>query len=455
MTALIGCDDAMGLGEPRDGFHPLTRIPREAVEQDDRLASAAVVGTEEPRALSGVFVPGHSHRPRLAHVAAYTESMRSVAVLGATGSIGSQALEIVSEHSELEACALAAHSDHEALIAAARRHGVSRIALVDPAAAATARSVFDGEVLEGADGIERLVGDCGADIVLNAIVGAAGLRATMATFAAGADLALANKESLVAGGELVMEALRRSGRTMLPVDSEHSALAQCLAGAPDGAVTGLVVTASGGPFRGRSRESLSDATVADALAHPTWTMGAKITIDSATLMNKGLEVIEAHHLFGVAYDDIEVVVHPQSIVHGMVRFRDGALLAHVGHPDMRVPISWALTFPQRSATSVPTLDLSRALRLDFEPPDLDTFRCLALARQAGIEGGTAPCVLNAANEAAVRSFQAGAVGFLDIADLVERALDAVTAEPLESLAQLLEADGRARAAVRDAVRTAA
>jgi 1-deoxy-D-xylulose-5-phosphate reductoisomerase len=388
-------------------------------------------------------------------MAAYTESMRSVAVLGATGSIGTQGLEIVSAHPDLRACALAARSDHAGLVAAARRHGVGRIALVDPAAAAAARREFDGEVLDGAEGIERLVAECGADIVLNAIVGAAGLRATLATFAAGADLALANKESLVAGGELVMGALRRSGRRMLPVDSEHSALAQCLAGAADGAVTGLVVTASGGPFRGRSRESLADATVADALAHPTWTMGAKITIDSATLMNKGLEVIEAHHLFGVAYPDIEVVVHPQSIVHGMVRFRDGALLAHVGHPDMRVPISWALTFPQRSATSVPALDLSQALRLDFEPPDLDTFRCLALARRAGMEGGTAPCVLNAANEAAVRSFQAGAVGFLDIADLVERALEAVPAEPLESLAQLLEADGRARAAVGDAVRTAA
>jgi 1-deoxy-D-xylulose-5-phosphate reductoisomerase len=391
----------------------------------------------------------------LANRPAYTESMRSVAVLGATGSIGTQALEIVSAHPELEACALAAHTDHEGLVAAARRHGVSRIALVDPAACAAAVRAFDGEVLEGARGIERLVAESEADIVLNAIVGAAGLRATMATFAAGADLALANKESLVAGGELVMDALRRSGRRMLPVDSEHSALAQCLAGAADGAVTGLVVTASGGPFRGRSRESLADATVADALAHPTWMMGAKITIDSATLMNKGLEVIEAHHLFGVAYADIEVVVHPQSIVHGMVRFRDGALLAHVGHPDMRVPISWALTFPQRSATSVPTLDLSRTLRLDFEPPDLDTFRCLALARQAGIEGGTAPCVLNAANEAAVRSFQAGAVGFLDIAELVERALEAVPGEPLDSLAQLLGADGRARAAVGDAVRTAA
>jgi 1-deoxy-D-xylulose-5-phosphate reductoisomerase len=381
--------------------------------------------------------------------------MRSVAVLGATGSIGTQALEIVGAHSGLRACALAAGSDHAGLVAAARAHGVQRIALVDPEAAAAARAAFSGEVLEGPDGVERLVGECGAEVVLNAIVGSAGLRATLATLAAGADLALANKESLVAGGELVMEAVRRSGRAMLPVDSEHSALAQCLAGASEGAVTGLVITASGGPFRGRTAESLADATVADALAHPTWNMGAKITIDSATLMNKGLEVIEAHHLFGVAYDDIDVVVHPQSIVHGMVRYRDGALLAHVGYPDMRVPISWALTYPERAATPVATLDLTAPLRLEFEPPDAATFRCLALARAAGREGGTAPCVLNAANEAAVASFLDGEIGFLDIAALVERALDEVAAEPLASLGQLEEADARARAAVRDAVRAAA
>ncbi len=381
--------------------------------------------------------------------------MRSVAVLGATGSIGTQALEIVGAHPELEACALAAHSDHAGLVAAAVRHGVGRIALVDAAAAAAARSAFAGQVLEGAEGVERLVADCGADIVLNAIVGAAGLRATLATFAAGADLALANKESLVAGGELVTAAHALSGRRLLPVDSEHSALAQCLEGAAEGAVTGIVVTASGGPFRGRSAEALGEVTVADALAHPTWSMGAKITIDSATLMNKGLEVIEAHHLFGIAYDDIEVVVHPQSIVHGMARFRDGALIAHVGHPDMRVPISWALTYPQRSATPVPTLDLSRPLRLDFEPPDVEVFRCLALARLAGREGGTAPCVLNAANEVAVGAFLAGTVGFPDIADLVEHALERVPAEPLESLEQVLDADRRAREAVTDAMRTAA
>ncbi len=381
--------------------------------------------------------------------------MRSVAVLGATGSIGTQALDIVGAHPNLRACALAAGSDHAGLVTAARAHGVERIALVDPQAAAAARAAFSGEVLEGSDGVERLVAECGADVVLNAIVGSAGLRATLATLAAGADLALANKESLVAGGDLVMDAVRRSGRRMLPVDSEHSALAQCLAGAAEGSVTGLVITASGGPFRGRTAESLADATVADALAHPTWSMGAKITIDSATLMNKGLEVIEAHHLFGIAYDDIDVVVHPQSVVHGMVRYRDGALLAHVGYPDMRVPISWALTFPERAATPVPTLDLTAPLRLEFEPPDVATFRCLALARAAGREGGTAPCILNAANEAAVASFLEGEIGFLDIAALVERALDEVASEPLASLGQLEEADAHARAAVRDAVRTAA
>ncbi len=381
--------------------------------------------------------------------------MRSVAILGATGSIGRQALEIVAAHPGLRVCALAAGSDHAGLVAAAARHGVHRIALVDAAAAAAARRAHPGDVLEGDDGVERLVAESGADVVLNAVVGAAGLRATLATFAAGADLALANKESLVAGGELVMEALARSGVRMLPVDSEHSALSQCLSGAAAGSVTGLVITASGGPFRGRQRAALTDVTVADALAHPTWSMGPKITIDSATLMNKGLEVIEAHHLFGIAYADIEVVVHPQSIVHGMVRFRDGALLAHVGYPDMRVPISWALTHPERAATPVPSLDLSAPLTLDFEPPDTATFRCLTLARAAGREGGTAPCVLNAANEAAVAAFLDGGIGFLAIADMVERALEAVPAEPIESLEQLLAADARARAAVADATRTAA
>ena len=377
--------------------------------------------------------------------------MRSVAVLGATGSIGVQALDVIARSPDLEVVALSAHRDVEGLVAAARATGVRHVALVDPGAADRAARELDGVVvLCGEGGVEDVIAASGADLVLNAIVGAADLRATLAAFAAGADVALANKESLVAGGELVLAAAGTSGRLLLPVDSEHSALAQCLEGAEPGAVTGLVITASGGPFRGRRRNELGDVTAADALAHPTWSMGQKITIDSATLMNKGLEVIEAHHLFGVPYDAIEVVVHPQSIVHGMVRFRDGALLAHAGVPDMRVPISWALTHPHRGPTDVAPLDLSAPLSLEFEPPDLATFRCLALAREAGVAGGTAPCVLNAANEVAVRGFLDGRIGFLDIAGVVEDALAQVPPEPVESLEQVLDADRRARSAAAGA-----
>ncbi len=382
--------------------------------------------------------------------------MRSVAVLGATGSIGAQALEVIAANPGLDVCALSAHRDVDGLAAAVRETGVRRVALSDPDAAARAGTELGGAALHaGPEGVEDLIAASGADLVLNAIVGAAGLRATLAAFAAGADVALANKESLVAGGELVLAAQRANGRLLLPVDSEHSALAQCLDGAAPGTVTGLVITASGGPFRGRRRDALAGVTPADALAHPTWSMGPKITIDSATLMNKGLEVIEAHHLFAIPYDAIEVVVHPQSIVHGMVRFRDGALLAHAGLPDMRVPISWALTHPEREATSVPTLDLTTPLSLDFQPVDAATFRCLALARAAGATGGTAPCVLNAANEVAVGAFLSGRIGFLDIAAVVEEALARVPAEPVESLEQVLDADRRARAAAAGAGAAAA
>jgi 1-deoxy-D-xylulose-5-phosphate reductoisomerase len=382
--------------------------------------------------------------------------MRSVAVLGATGSIGRQALDVIAESPELRVCALSANSDADGLVAAARATGARHVALVDPDAAGTAARALDGAtVLRGEAGVEELVAASGADLVLNAIVGAAGLRATLAAFAAGADVALANKESLVAGGELVLAAAAANGRRLLPVDSEHSALAQCLEGAAPGAVTGIVITASGGPFRGRRREELADVTPAEALAHPTWRMGAKITIDSATLMNKGLEVIEAHHLFGIPYEAVEVVVHPQSIVHGMVRFRDGALLAHAGLPDMRVPISWALTHPHRGPTAVESLDLSQPLSLNFEPADVATFRCLALAREAGMAGGTAPCVLNAANEVAVRAFLDGRIGFLDIAAVVEEALAQVPPEPVVSLEQVLDADRRGRAAAAGAGAAAA
>jgi 1-deoxy-D-xylulose-5-phosphate reductoisomerase len=277
--------------------------------------------------------------------------MRSVAVLGATGSIGRQALDVIASAPELEVCALSAHRDADGLAAAARATGARRVALADPEAPVSAGGFEGITVHRGEEGVEELIAACGADLVLNAIVGAAGLRATLTAFAAGADVALANKESLVTGGGLVLDARDRSGRLLIPVDSEHSALAQCLEGSAAGSVTGLVVTASGGPFRGRRRDDLVGVTPAEALAHPTWSMGEKITIDSATLMNKGLEVIEAHHLFGIAYDAIEVVVHPQSIVHGMVRFRDGALLAHAGLPDMRVRPSGSTSSRSTTAPS--------------------------------------------------------------------------------------------------------
>ncbi len=377
--------------------------------------------------------------------------MRSVAILGATGSVGAQALEIVRDNPDLRLVALSAHSNSGQLLAAAREHGVELVALTDGDAAAEARDEFAGRVLEGRAGLVELVRAAEADVVLNAVVGAAGLEATMAALEAGSDLALANKESLVAGGELITAAARRAGRQLLPVDSEHSALLQCLADGPPEALDSLVLTASGGPFRGWSHEMLTVVTPDQALAHPTWSMGAKITIDSATLMNKGLELIEAHHLFGVPYRRIEVVVHPQSIVHGMARYRDGALIAHLGLPDMRVPISYALTHPDRAATPAPRLDLTHAFSLDFEPPDLDAFRCLALARRAGEAGGTAPCVLNAANEVAVAAFLSGGCGFTQIADTVEAVLDGATIEPLESIAQVLDADVRARELARAAL----
>jgi 1-deoxy-D-xylulose-5-phosphate reductoisomerase len=377
--------------------------------------------------------------------------MRSVALLGSTGSIGRQAIQVCDDDPDLHVCALAAGSDVAGVVGEAERLGVRMIALADPAAAEQARGRFSGRVLEGEAGVALLAAESGADVVLNAIVGAAGLDATLAALEAGTDVALANKESLVAGGPLVREALVRGGARLLPVDSEHSALHQLLAGEEAEAIEALIVTASGGPFRGRSAAELSEVTAEQALRHPTWTMGARITIDSATLMNKGLEIIEAHWLFGVPYDRIEVVVHPQSIVHGLVRLRDGALLAHLGLPDMRVPIAYALAYPRRAAVAAARLDLARALSLTFEPADADTFRCLALARAAGLAGGLAPCALNAADEEAVAAFLAERCRFVDIPALVERALEACSSEPLCAREQVTAADAEARATVREAL----
>jgi len=344
--------------------------------------------------------------------------VKRVALLGATGSIGRQAIEIVEAHPDLELCAAAS--------------GSSPLDDVD----APLKQV-------GGDPTE-LLEQAQPDVVLNAIVGFAGIHATLWALEHGVDLALANKESLVAAGELALAAQGRGGGRILPVDSEHSALFQCLEGRAPEQIDSLVLTGSGGPFRGRTRDELTAVTPEEALAHPTWRMGPKITIDSATLANKGLELIEAHFLFGMPYERIEVVLQPTSLVHSLVRFRDGAALAHLGYPDMRVPISYALTYPERAATPLAPLDLT-SLTLVFEAPDLETFPMLKLAREAGQKGGTYPCVFNAANEVAVAAFLEGRLAFLEIAEVVADALDRADGSPARDLVDLLEVDRAARA----------
>ena len=352
-------------------------------------------------------------------------------MLGATGSIGRQALEIIDALPELEVCALASGSR-------------------DLTALAAPRGLAPGQVQTGGD-LTQLLERTEPDLVLNAVVGFAGAPATLWALEHGVDLALANKESLVAAGELALAARERGGGRILPVDSEHSGVFQCLEGRAPDSVHSLVLTASGGPFRGRTRDELAAVSRADALAHPTWRMGPKITVDSATLANKGLELIEAHFLFGLAYERIEIVVHPSSIVHALVRFRDGAALAHLGYPDMRVPISFALTYPARLPTPVAPLDLAEGLVLEFAAPDEETFPLLALARRAGERGGTYPCAFNAANEVAVAAFLAGRLPFLGIPETVEDALAATDGARARDLADLLEADAEARRWAEDAV----
>jgi 1-deoxy-D-xylulose-5-phosphate reductoisomerase len=369
--------------------------------------------------------------------------MKKLVILGSTGSIGTQALEIVAASNELEIVALAAGSSWERVLAQASEHGVRSVAFSDVDSARAARGAWDGRVLEGEEGIRELILTSEADLVLNGIVGAAGLAPTIVALGEGIDVALANKESLVIGGELTMALAEATGARLLPVDSEHSALFQLIgAERSPGTIDRLVLTASGGPFRGRT--DLDGVSIEDALAHPTWAMGGRITIDSATLMNKGFEAIEAHHLFGVPFAQIEVVVHPQSIVHSLIDLNDGATLAHLGHPDMRVPISYALHYPERADVEVPRLDLAKVGQLSFETPDLETFACLRLALEAGRAGGTAPCVLNAADEVAVAAFLAGKVGFTAIPTLIERALLAMPAVQPTHFEDLFAVDAEAR-----------
>jgi len=379
--------------------------------------------------------------------------MKRLLILGATGSIGTQALDVVARAPEaFELVGLSAERSHAELVAQARTHGVERIALSDPDAAARAAEAWtEGQVLSGPDGLVRLVAETGADLVLNAIVGSAGLGPTIVALTEGIDVALANKESLVVGGELVMALSEATGAQLIPVDSEHSALHQLIESERPGTVERLTLTASGGPFRGRSRAELADVGVEEALRHPTWAMGGKITIDSATLMNKGLEVIEAHWLFGTPYDRIDVVVHPQSIVHALVALCDGATLAHLGHPDMRVPIAYALHHPERVDVPVRALDLAEVGSLSFEPPDLDAFPCLRLAREAAVAGGTATCVLNAANEVAVHAFLSGRLDFMGIPAVIEAALERLPAARVHSFDTLYDADAEARRTAAESI----
>jgi 1-deoxy-D-xylulose-5-phosphate reductoisomerase len=379
--------------------------------------------------------------------------MKRLLILGSTGSIGTQALDVVVRAGEaFQVVGLSAGGAHEALVEQARAHGVRRIALSEPDAAARAAETWtDGEVLAGPEGLVELVARSDADLVLNAIVGSAGLGPTIVALTEGIDLALANKESLVVGGELVTALAEATGAQVIPVDSEHSALHQLIASERPGTIDRLVLTASGGPFRGRSRADLDAVTVEEALRHPTWAMGGKITIDSATLMNKGLELIEAHHLFGTPYERIDVVVHPQSIVHALVSLCDGASLAHLGHPDMRVPIAYALHYPERVDVPVPALDLAEVGALTFEAPDEEAFPCLRLAREAAVAGGTAPCVLNAANEIAVHAFLGGRLSFMGIPDVIETTLERVGTAGVHSFDSLYEADAHARAVAGELV----
>jgi 1-deoxy-D-xylulose-5-phosphate reductoisomerase len=372
--------------------------------------------------------------------------MKRVIVLGATGSIGVQALQVVAANSDLTVVGLSCDRNVRLLLEQATSLGVDDLAIADEAAAAKVpASLYPAaRIRRGTEGAARLVREVEADLVLNAIVGFAGLEATLATLESGRTLALANKESLVCAGGLVDALAARTGAVILPVDSEHSALFQLVAAAGRQAVDTVIITASGGPFRGKNREELAGVTRGQALAHPTWSMGEKITIDSATLMNKGLEIIEAHHLFGLPYDRIEVVVHPQSLVHALVRLVDGALLSHLGSPDMRVPIAFALQYPERRPVATRKLDLEDGVSLEFAAPDEVTFPAMGLARIAGGRGDRCTCALNAANEVAVRAFLDGRLSFLGISEVVRAVIEQSGAGPFGTYEEVAAVDEQAR-----------
>ena len=374
--------------------------------------------------------------------------MKNLAILGSTGSIGTQTLDVVRDLTEMfRVAVLAANTSDKKLEAQIDEFRPELAVLADESAAARLKARYKGatKILGGEDGLVAAAVFPAVDMVVTSLMGFAGLAPTLAAIRAGKNIALANKETLVAAGELVRREASAHGTAILPVDSEHSALFQCLQGEKREAVESLILTASGGPFRGRRKESLAGVSIGDCLKHPTWSMGRKITVDSATLVNKGLEVIEAHWLYDMPYDKIKVVVHPQSIVHSMVAFQDGAVMAQLGVPDMRLPIQYALTYPERMAATFARLDFAQLGALTFEEPDTKTFRGLDIAIEAGRAGGTAPCVMNAANEIAVAAFLDGSIGFLDIYDIIEQTLSARSVRPAESFEILREEDAWARA----------
>ena len=378
-------------------------------------------------------------------------AVRNIAIFGATGSIGASALDVIARHPDrLRASVLTAGSQVDALIRLCVSHRPAHAVIADPSQYAALRDGLRDaglatEAHAGDAALDALAGSDACDTVIAAIVGAAGLGSTLAAARAGKRLLLANKESLVLAGELLMAEANGANAEIIPIDSEHNAIFQCLRSRQaQGDVSRIVLTASGGPFRGRRRDELAQVTREQAVAHPKWSMGPKISVDSATLMNKGLELIEAHHLFGVGRERLDVLVHPQSLVHSLVEFVDGSTLAQLGLPDMRTSLAVGLGWPERIASGVGGLDLLRHPRLEFEAPDTDAFPCLRLAWEAMAAGGTAPAVLNAANEVAVSAFLQGRIGFLSIPALVEDALAALPATPADSLDALLAADAQAR-----------
>ena len=380
---------------------------------------------------------------------------RKIAILGATGSIGKSTLDLVEYNRDrFEVVAVTAAMSVEALADIARRTGAKLAVIANESRLGELRQLLAGTGCRCAAGSSALVeAACGdADLVIAAIVGCAGLKPVMAAVEAGKTVALANKEALVTAGELMTQAAQASGTVILPIDSEHNAIFQCLAGSRKENVARIILTASGGPFRDAPVDRIAAATPEEAVAHPNWSMGAKISVDSATMMNKGLELIEARYLFGLTSDRIDIVVHPQSVVHSLVEFVDGSMLAQLGSPDMRIPIAYALAWPERVETGARRLDLAAIARLDFEPPDVERFPALRVARQALESGGAAPIVLNAANEVAVASFLAGSIRFPDIVDLVRRALDELDFAAPRSIPDVLDIDRRTREHVETEVK---